>query len=918
MGKRKERRLAAMSSANRRVKLDLFAEPSEEEMGKSNNEEFGGSRERDHSTSVPTSPSSSGQKQENPLLLLGQYSDDELDDEDSKLQEDVDGIDCSMEPADKGEEHVDANENLENNKNEISESNSSKPESDQANTPKELKANDTETIENTSVGTENCGTVLTGRTCGPELMENQCNGHVIGDWKLVLHDESNQYYYWNTVTGETSWVVPEALNVDTQTTDEHCVSTTAIEERVANAGEAQTFTGMTIYGHVLSADGNESSNPVPKDTDEEKVYESSQIVGHYSTDNVAATYGQFSGYSSLSEHLTNLSGPQNGLNSEEMDVHLSRGSDHYASEDAHASQLVKYGEVLLQRLDMLYGSAQQPEEHKEIRREIDIRISDCRALSSYGSSLLPFWWHTDAQMKQIESAIIKSEASSVVQPEDFSNLTAMQKDPQGAAYSKVTEKDDKIIVTCESGNDTLKNENASTEKMSTNINFEGHGSGQKAEICQDDNLIPDSTSCVPTFYEEDMDVEMEVDDESPPIPSSEQFIQTNLPLPPYPSIPSAESHVPPPPEEEWIPPPPPEIEPLPPLPPFESEVNPPLEASFPQSYTETISYSFPDHHNVGYHVPTYDYYSSTGTDVSNVAYYGFPGGSQLTETEPPPAYYDPTTPTNLMDVNLSSTPVVPPTYYDASNSSFSSGIAFANTEPSAYVESSAVNYKDIVPVRVHSSVLELPVDSLGNSLPKISKVSQLNIPKTLSSPPNFGTVGPSSGNGSNLDAQPPSAPNNPSKVRSKKRMVTLAPTLMSNKKVSSLVDKWKAAKEELHGDEEDEPENALEILEKKRLKEIEQWRARQVATGEAQDNANFVPLGGDWRERVKRRRTADATTENSQTSSTSTANGQKQPDLVELSKGLPSGWQVYWDDSTKQAYYGNQHTSETSWSRPTR
>ncbi|KAK8969757.1 hypothetical protein KSP40_PGU013693 [Platanthera guangdongensis] len=914
MGKRKERRIAAMSSANRRVKLDLFAEPSEK-LNSLNSEfptlvrnsaflalpfsfllrvlPFSSLRgfRRHHTSSIspplrppcksPSSPSllrlheesldfhrppppylsTPGQKQDNPLLLLGQYSDDELDDEASKQEDD--GIDCSMEPDDKGEEHVDANENLENNKNEISESNSSKLESDQANTPKELKANDTETIENTSVGTENCETVLTGRTCGPELMENQCNGHVIGDWKLVLHDESNQYYYWNTVTGETSWVVPEALNVDTQTTDEHCVSTTAIEERVANAGEAQTFTGMTVYGHVLSADGNESSNPVPKDTDEEKVYESSQIVGHYSTDNVAATYGQFSGYSSLSEHLTNLSGPQNALNSEEMDVHLSRGSDHYASEDAHASQLVKYGEVLLQRLDMLYGSAQQPEEHKEIRREIDIRISDCRALSSYGSSLLPFWWHTDTQLKQIESAIIKSEASSLVQPEDFSNLTAMQKDPQGAAYSKVTEKDDQIIVTCESGNDTLKNENASTEKMSTNINFEGHGTGQKSEICQEDNLIPDSTSLVPTFYEEDMDVEMEVDDESPPIPSSEQFIQTNLQLPPYPSIPSAESHVPPPPEEEWIPPPPPEIEPLPPLPPFESDVNPPLEASFPQSYTETISYSFPDHHNVGYHVPTYDYYSSTGTDVSNVAYYGFPG---------------------------------------------------------------------VAPQLVHSSVLELPVDSLGNSLPKIN-------------------------------AQPPSAPNNPSKVkrekntfvnttfvavhvipfvacgqclttvildgalgkpcmtatlRSKKRMVTLAPTLMSNKKVSSLVDKWKAAKEELHGDEEDEPENALEILEKKRQKEIEQWRARQVATGEAQDNANFVPLGVDWRERVKRRRTADTSTENAQTSSTSTANGQKQPDLVELSKGLPSGWQVYWDDSTKQAYYGNQHTSETSWSRPTR
>ncbi|KAG0447063.1 hypothetical protein HPP92_028500 [Vanilla planifolia] len=64
MGKRKERRLAAMSAA-RRVKLDLFAEPS-----------------------VLLSLC---HKQENPLLLLGQYSDDELDDEGSKhLMEDMD------------------------------------------------------------------------------------------------------------------------------------------------------------------------------------------------------------------------------------------------------------------------------------------------------------------------------------------------------------------------------------------------------------------------------------------------------------------------------------------------------------------------------------------------------------------------------------------------------------------------------------------------------------------------------------------------------------------------------------------------------------------------------------------------------------------------------------------------------------
>lgn len=39
----------------------------------------------------------------------------------------------------------------------------------------------------------------------------QVNGDVCLGWKMVLHEESNQYYYWNTLTGETSWNVPDVL-----------------------------------------------------------------------------------------------------------------------------------------------------------------------------------------------------------------------------------------------------------------------------------------------------------------------------------------------------------------------------------------------------------------------------------------------------------------------------------------------------------------------------------------------------------------------------------------------------------------------------------------------------------------------------------------------------------------------------------
>lgn len=157
----------------------------------------------------------------------------------------------------------------------------------------------------------------------------------------------------------------------------------------------------------------------------------------------------------------------------------------------------------------------------------------------------------------------------------------------------------------------------------------------------------------------------------------------------------------------------------------------------------------------------------------------------------------------------------------------------------------------------------------------------------------------------------------PSKVqskvsRNKKRTTGVVSTLRSNKKVSSLVDKWKAAKEELHAEEEEEPKSVLEKLEKKRQREIEEWRAKQIASGEAKENANFQPLGGDWRERVKRKRAEKMREAEKQPSEEN-----EQPDLDVLSRGLPSGWQAYWDDSTKQVYYGNAVTSETAWNRPT-
>lgn len=107
----------------------------------------------------------------------------------------------------------------------------------------------------------------------------------------------------------------------------------------------------------------------------------------------------------------------------------------------------------------------------------------------------------------------------------------------------------------------------------------------------------------------------------------------------------------------------------------------------------------------------------------------------------------------------------------------------------------------------------------------------------------------------------------------------------------------------------------MEAFERKRRKEIDGWRKQQIASGEAKENANFVPLGGDWRDRVKRKR-KEAKKESKAESVVAAEQHKGQPDLTELSKGLPSGWQAYIDESTKQVYYGSSLTSETSWDRP--
>ncbi|PQQ20332.1 uncharacterized protein Pyn_16906 [Prunus yedoensis var. nudiflora] len=419
--------------------------------------------------------------------------------------------------------------------------------------------------------------------------------------------------------------------------------------------------------------------------------------------------------------------------------------------------------------------------------------------------------------------------------------------------------------------------------------------------------------------EVDMDVDMEVEDSNSAgntaiayALNATEFAPSEQPINPRPpsvyasSVPEDTFTIPPPPDEEWIPPPPPDNEQVPP-PHLTSHHLSPRILLFTEGPSSTF-YGHPEGCQVSMpHAPLY-YAAVPGTytetsqaaanPVESVTYYGLQDGTGISvpvvngveslqfHSESAPLSYE----------NLASDRT-------GSINSFA-GAGSSGSLPNVNIDSSAVDSE------TGGASMEVPSTTSTIQAPAtISVKSNVPVPSTNHAP-SAASI-PATSEVTKAQSKVP---------RTKKRTVAVASSLRSNKKVSSLVDKWKAAKEELLEDEE-EPQNAYELFERKRQRGIEEWYAQQITSGEAKDNANFQPLGGDWREKVKRRK-AQLARKAGQTASTpgpeAPMDGNQKPDLAELSRGLPSGWQAYWDESSKQVYYGNTATSETTWTKPTK
>ncbi|OMP06944.1 hypothetical protein COLO4_07741 [Corchorus olitorius] len=897
MGKRKERRLAAQSNAGRRVKLDLFAEPS-------------------------------GQQSPNPLLLLGQYSDDDLDEEsDKRLENGI--LDKSLSDHDdqaKGPlsetskvTEVGAGESVDTLK--ISQQNMEKE-------PSPVAIQNVIGVDDKD-GDINVSSVSVKKNDSTEQVSFTGTSEVPGDvgsgWRMVMHEETNQYYYWNIETGETSWEVPNVQAPINQLTSDQMISTVESMETTPSAqatGDDNFILQNERHNNETQLD--ERDGGCKSEVHEDKNLNSDVIRSEFESSSDA-----------VDDQLTNQS-PRNN-DEDKTGINLS-------------THLLEQGEKLLERLKSLKTSEDNLRSQGWISNcilEVEIRLSDIKSLLSYGSSLVPFWAHCEKKLEQLEGIIndkIYQLAKSAVMDEDEETpgftgekrKTEESSQNEGEAddgnnYNPISSTPNISYISTDDGTLTIVNSESQNQVPSgnaaCNVNSFGSPTEQFENKAQVGELVDEANFKTGLHVAEDvdMDVDMEVEDAIP---------VSSIPLRDVPPTsldqlnqPADYSAVPLPPDEEWIPPPPPENEQVPPPPPDNELIPPPPpdeppEQSYPPlpSYVETVPLAYADQYNLTYSDSNYQYYGHAASEVLVGSFYGHTDVSQVAA---PPAsiYYQAAPNTYSEGAPVTVNPVEALTFYDLQGKGASSTtIAVGTNSSQLQSEAGSIGYNTLGPGKDGSDD-ELVVARPGvrGEVPtsrENTEVASEGASSTVDTTEAVATISAKESFAAAAAAASSSAPKVQSKAaRSKKRTVAVTSSLRSNKKVSSLVDKWKAAKEELHEDAEDEPENPYEKLEKKRQREIEEWRAQQIASGEAKDNANFQPLGGDWREKVKRRR-AQKAKEASENPSEVLPDGNEQPDLDELSRDLPSGWQAYWDETSKQVYYGNVNTSETTWIRP--
>ncbi|KAJ7529924.1 hypothetical protein O6H91_15G071400 [Diphasiastrum complanatum] len=875
------------------------------------------------------------------------------------------------------------------------------------------------------------------------------------EWEAVLHEESGEYYYWNTRTGETTWETPLALKQKDEcilVTDkdifkgpEEDTSTIALrrdperplKDEALSENNSKDFAGvskcdvqldslkklesdvaleqteyMMASTENLNFDEN-LSDPTAEDSlkavieSDNFTVETTAVSEGHNIENLAeSSMLQHSILASKSEpNSTTLpsafseASPERAGSASAENENSPCSQSCFDSDEPNLSAdsqpkdkagwFLQWADRLSSRLKYLTKGDLSLPLCLRLAVEVEVRLNDCKALASQGCLEGAFLVHAEAQFKRIESVLALEEAVMSMKLEQQRLLVTAAESPKNCLFTADKSQCSRQL------HDSTENElsllPAKASDTGTGAKNEEIRKSDDAQVQVAERLTSSITGNVDLGHvgdtDVDMEVDMDVDDavETHPEPFSVSSKQGLLPMdgvsqaglvyrmtpeanhssfasvdyPPIPSSPlppgTSISDMwppppPPPPDDEWAPPPP-EHELTPPPPPEEPPPLPPLSPHDvgPVVLAQSIpSLALYEGVAMGYTSIPHPYYYYEPFHVQSTHDMTHETFSKSLYSEGPMQVEKPMLnwpdPHQSLDISPSIQPdlgaadmnsvsavvdYVPPLPLPVSaipvvSSSMAPFMPFQAAPSVAFNVESTVDVT-AVPFITVSATSNLESDVTKLVRPSTASVVAVSTTSTMVAPDAALGVAPA-------ELMPTTNIKKPAKAtRPKKRTHTVAVSapLISNKKVSTLVHKWMAAKEELHGNVEDEDDKALydiEALEKKRQKEIEDWRRDQLASGEALENANFQPLGTlDWRERVKRAKKVEAVElENSipQGSTKSTEMHvmegmvKKKPDLEELSRELPSGWQAFWDENSGDVYYGNLDTSETTWERP--
>lgn len=198
----------------------------------------------------------------------------------------------------------------------------------------------------------------------PATSDVQALGDASAGWKMVLHEESNHYYYWNTVTGETSWEVPQILGhaAESRLEEKVAAETECIGSATSENLESSAKMDMdTRQAGVSYSDINECRQPINENLHDKKRYNEEDQSGKINcSEQIDSLHNEISSpggslSSGQSDHV-----PTGHLSGSGEDFTKCRDADYVTEDETEAdfsSDLVKHCERLLEQLETMKGYA---------------------------------------------------------------------------------------------------------------------------------------------------------------------------------------------------------------------------------------------------------------------------------------------------------------------------------------------------------------------------------------------------------------------------------------------------------------------------------------------------------------------------------------------------------------------------------